>query len=123
MPPLRLWHAGRIMAIGDAAHAPTPTSGQGASLAVEDAVVLAKCLRDLPNALTAFRRFESERRPRVERIVKWAARLNRSKAPGPLGRALRDATLPLALRKTADSTALRRTFDYHIAWDTTPSAA
>jgi len=34
--------------IGDAAHAPSPTSGQGASLACEDAVILAKCLRDLP---------------------------------------------------------------------------
>jgi hypothetical protein len=32
--------------LGDAAHATSPSSGQGASLAIEDAVVLAKCLRD-----------------------------------------------------------------------------
>ncbi len=123
MPPLRRWHGGRIIVIGDAAHAPTPTSGQGASLAIEDAVMLAKCLRDLPDAPSAFARFESVRRPRVERIAKWAARMNRSKAPGPLGRVVRDAMLPVLLRVTADSKALRQTFDYHISWDATPTRA
>ncbi len=119
MPPLPRWHEGRMIVIGDAAHAPTPTSGQGASLAIEDAVVLAKCLRDLPDPLRAFAHFESVRRPRVERIVKWATRMNRSKAPGTIARAVRDAVLPVVLRMTADSKALRRTFDYHIEWDTT----
>lgn len=46
IPHLPVWHRGRIVVIGDAAHAPSPTSGQGASLSIEDAVVLAKCLRD-----------------------------------------------------------------------------
>ena len=123
MPPLPTWHAGRLIVIGDAAHAPTPTSGQGASLAIEDAVVLAQCLRDLPDPLGAFAQFESVRRPRVERIVRWAARMNRSKAPGPIGRKLRDAMLPVVLRMTADSKALRRTFDHHIDWDTAAKAA
>ena len=122
MPPLPRWHAGRMIVIGDAAHAPTPTSGQGASLAIEDAVLLARCLRDLP-VPTAFARFEAARRPRVERIVKWATRMNRSKAAGPLGRAIRDAMLPVVLKMTADSKALRQTFDYHIAWETTANAA
>ncbi len=110
-----------MIVIGDAAHAPTPTSGQGASLAIEDAVMVAKCLRDLPDAPSAFAQFESARRPRVERIVKWAARMNRSKAPGPVGRAFRDAMLPVVLKMTADSKALRQTFDYHISWDTIPT--
>jgi len=123
MPPLRSWHAGRIIVIGDAAHAPTPTSGQGASLAIEDAVMLARCLRDLPEAPTAFGRFEAARRPRVERIVKWAARMNRGKAAGPVGRVVRDALLPAFLSMTADSKALRQTFDYHIDWDATSTAA
>ena len=48
MPRLPVWHRGRMIVIGDAAHAPSPTSGQGASLSVEDAVVLAKSLRDAP---------------------------------------------------------------------------
>ena len=123
LPHLRKWHAGRIIVIGDAAHAPTPTSGQGASLAIEDAVMLAKCLRDLPDAPAAFECFETARRPRVERIVKWATRMNRSKAPGPVGRVLRDAMLPAVLKLTADSKALRQSFDYHIEWDTTATAA
>jgi 2-polyprenyl-6-methoxyphenol hydroxylase-like FAD-dependent oxidoreductase len=38
---LPAWHRNRMIVIGDAAHAPSPTSGQGASLSVEDAVVLA----------------------------------------------------------------------------------
>lgn len=114
MPPLRAWHNGRIIIIGDAAHAPTPTSGQGASLSIEDGVMLAKCPRRLPDAQTAFARFEAVRRPRVERIVKWATRMNSSKAARPTDRVLRDAMLPAVLRMTANSKALRQTFDYHI---------
>ncbi len=123
MPPLRTWHTGRIVVIGDATHAPTPSSGQGASLAIEDAVLLAKCLRDVPDPPTAFARFEGLRRPRVERIVRRAVRLNRSKAPGAVGRVVRDAMLPVILAKTANSRALREPFDYHIDWDATSVAA
>jgi 2-polyprenyl-6-methoxyphenol hydroxylase-like FAD-dependent oxidoreductase len=85
-----------MIVVGDAAHAPSPTSGQGASLSIEDAVVLAKCLRDLPSPQQAFDAFEATRRPRVERIIKAAARINNSKAAGPVGRVVRDAmALPL----------------------------
>jgi 2-polyprenyl-6-methoxyphenol hydroxylase-like FAD-dependent oxidoreductase len=40
------WHRGRVCLIGDAAHASTPSAGQGSALALEDALVLARCLRD-----------------------------------------------------------------------------
>jgi 2-polyprenyl-6-methoxyphenol hydroxylase-like FAD-dependent oxidoreductase len=64
------WYEGRVMLIGDAAHAVSPNSGQGASLALEDAMYLAKQLRDCGADYTeAFARFERDRRPRVERIV------------------------------------------------------
>lgn len=99
------WHRGRMVVIGDAAHAPSPTSGQGASLSIEDAVVLAQCLRDLPDPAAAFARFEAARRPRVERIVKAAARINNNKAAGPVARVFRDALLPVILRLTAGSKA------------------
>ncbi|HZU64326.1 MAG TPA: FAD-dependent monooxygenase [Novosphingobium sp.] len=56
------WYQGRVVLIGDAAHSATPHLGQGAAMAVEDAVVLAEELatRDLDEALAAFmqRRFE-----------------------------------------------------------------
>ncbi|MCW2945434.1 MAG: FAD-dependent monooxygenase [Actinoallomurus sp.] len=117
IPHLPAWHSGRMIVIGDAAHAPSPTSGQGASLSIEDAVVLAKCLRDHSSPQVAFARFEAARRPRVERIIKWAARINNSKAAGPVARVFRDAMLPMILRMTADSKALRQAYDYHIDWD------
>ena len=44
--------------------------------------MLAKCLRDIPDYQQAFDTFVAERRPRVERIIKWAARINNNKAPG-----------------------------------------
>ena len=60
------WHRGRIVIIGDAAHATTPHMASGAGLAAEDGLVLAEELAktsDLDAALAAFseRRFERAR--------------------------------------------------------------
>ncbi|RQS69780.1 FAD-dependent oxidoreductase [Burkholderia sp. Bp8963] len=56
--PLDVWHRDNVLLIGDAAHAPLPTSGQGACQAFEDAWHLAGCIGggdiDLPAALTLF---------------------------------------------------------------------
>ena len=117
MPRVPNWWRGPMIVIGDAAHAASPTSGQGASLAMEDAVVLARCLRDVPDVELAFASYERLRRPRVERIVAQAARINRNKAAGPLGRALRDLVLPLFLRFQGSADAQRWIFDHHIEWD------
>ncbi|MEV4539778.1 NAD(P)/FAD-dependent oxidoreductase [Asanoa sp. NPDC049518] len=113
---LRSWHSHRVVLVGDAAHAPTPTSGQGASLSIEDGLVLAKCLRDHASPADAFARYEAARRPRVEAIIKAAARNNSSKAAGPVGRVIRDAMLPTILRLAANSAAQRKVFDYHVDW-------
>ena len=118
IPHLPVWHTGRMIVIGDAAHAPTPTSGQGASLCIEDAIVLAKCLRDLPDPQQAFARFEALRRPRVERIIKQAARINSNKAAGPVARVLRDVILPVILKMTTNSKQLNEVYGYHIDWNT-----
>jgi FAD-dependent urate hydroxylase len=118
IPHLPRWHRGRMVVIGDAAHAPTPTSGQGASLAIEDAVVVAKCLRDLPDPQQAFARFEALRRPRVERIIKVAARINSNKTAGPVARVVRDAVLPVILRITTNSKQVNQQYRYHIDWTT-----
>ncbi|WP_414638650.1 FAD-dependent monooxygenase, partial [Actinophytocola sp.] len=76
-PTVPVWHRGRMIIIGDAAHATSPASGQGASMALEDAVTLAKCLRDLPAAYTAY---ENLRRKRVERVVAQGKRNGDGKA-------------------------------------------
>ncbi|WUH89358.1 FAD-dependent monooxygenase [Streptomyces sp. NBC_00433] len=72
------WSRDGMVVLGDAAHATTPTSGQGSSMALEDAVVLAKCLRDLPRQ-QALARYEELRRERVEGIVALGARASAAK--------------------------------------------
>jgi 2-polyprenyl-6-methoxyphenol hydroxylase-like FAD-dependent oxidoreductase len=113
VPRLRRWRRGPIVLIGDAAHAPSPTSGQGASLSIEDAVALAWAVRRNDATAAAFADFEAERRQRVERIVKWASRMNNTKAAGPIGRSLRDALMPIAMRLMAGSKTMRLPFDHH----------
>src|SRR5688572_23962047 len=93
-----VWHRGPMVIIGDAAHAPSPTSGQGASMAAEDGVILAKALRDLPSVAAALAAYEGQRRRRVEKIVAFGARGSSAKVPGPLGRVMRDALLRLVFR-------------------------
>jgi 2-polyprenyl-6-methoxyphenol hydroxylase-like FAD-dependent oxidoreductase len=69
-PPLRWWGRGRVTLLGDAAHATTPNLGQGACMALEDAVVLAYCLSTVRPAESALREYERLRIPRTEAIVR-----------------------------------------------------
>ena len=98
LPSVPTWHTDRMVIIGDAAHAPSPTSRQGASLAAEDAVILAKALRDQPAMGQALAAYERLRRDRVEKIVAEAARASSNKAPGPAGRAVQGIILPLVFK-------------------------
>jgi 2-polyprenyl-6-methoxyphenol hydroxylase-like FAD-dependent oxidoreductase len=109
------WHHGPLVIIGDAAHAPAPTSGQGASMAIEDGVVLARTLRDEPSAASAFKAYERERRERVERIVAWGARGSSDKTPGTFGRVVRDIMLPVLFRFVVTEKSLRWMYDYRVA--------
>ena len=98
LPSLPRWYDDRVCLLGDAAHAMSPSAGQGASLAMEDALVLARCLRDSDEPAQAFAAFERLRRPRVEAISRQARRNNTGKAPGPVGAWFRDRMLPLFLK-------------------------
>jgi 2-polyprenyl-6-methoxyphenol hydroxylase-like FAD-dependent oxidoreductase len=70
LPSLPTWRQGRVILIGHAAHAVSPNAGQGASLALEDALYLAKRRRDTPGGhAVAFERFERDRKPRAEKVV------------------------------------------------------
>jgi 2-polyprenyl-6-methoxyphenol hydroxylase-like FAD-dependent oxidoreductase len=74
--PLTTFAFGRVLLLGDAAHATTPNLGQGAGMAIEDAAVLARCLRRAPaDLLAAFRAFDQQRRPRTRRIVEQSRQL------------------------------------------------
>ena len=68
-------------------------------MAIEDAVVLARCLRDAPEIDRAFAAYEELRRERVERIVAQGRRNGDGKTPGRLGRVVRDLALRVVFRR------------------------
>jgi 2-polyprenyl-6-methoxyphenol hydroxylase-like FAD-dependent oxidoreductase len=76
---LPTWSRKRTLLIGDAAHATSPHAGQGASLALEDAMRLGRLMRDGQELGLTFQNFEHERRPRAEKIVALARRNGNSK--------------------------------------------
>jgi 2-polyprenyl-6-methoxyphenol hydroxylase-like FAD-dependent oxidoreductase len=92
--PLSTYVRGRVALLGDAAHAMTPYLGQGACMAIEDAVVLAAaCAKgDVSNALAEYDR---QRRPRTQAIAKASRVLGRvgHKLRNPVAVAMRDAAM------------------------------
>jgi 2-polyprenyl-6-methoxyphenol hydroxylase-like FAD-dependent oxidoreductase len=60
--------------LGDAAHPMTPNLGQGGCVAVEDAAVLARCLKKYGDARQALRAYESRRRARAARVASYSRR-------------------------------------------------
>lgn len=95
MPELPRWSSGRVLLMGDAAHAVAPHSGQGASLAIEDGVVLAACLSAAPDHAGAFARFEGLRRQRVQKAIALGRAVGSQKqAQSWLALRLRDLVLP-----------------------------
>jgi 2-polyprenyl-6-methoxyphenol hydroxylase-like FAD-dependent oxidoreductase len=111
------WSRGRIVIIGDAAHAPSPSSGQGASMALEDAVVLAQTLRDHAEVPAAFAAYETARRERVERIVAAGARSSSSKIPGPVGRRFQELMLRFVFRYVITDRSTAWINGHRIQWD------
>ncbi|NLU75270.1 hypothetical protein HCC61_21815 [Streptomyces sp. HNM0575] len=102
--PLPSYVRGRVVLLGDAAHAMTPDLGQGAALALEDAVTLAVHAgpaRSDTEVDTGLGRYDQERRPRTQRLVRTSAKAGRiAQARSPIAAAARDlvATLvPTAL--------------------------
>ena len=113
------WSRGRVVAVGDAVHATSPSAGQGASLALEDAITLARCLRDAPDHTSAFAEYQRLRQPRAEAVVGYARAINRQKrvTKSRLGIAIRDAMLPMFLRKAADDTRNDWLYNHEIPWE------
>ncbi|PYY48965.1 FAD-dependent monooxygenase [Curtobacterium sp. MCLR17_043] len=99
-PRPTLWGRGRVVLIGDAAHAIPPTAGQGASLALEDAVVLGQLARrSTPVAMLAAS-MKEQRGRRVANIARQGALLDRSKTLGAIGAMVRDGiVLPSAAKR------------------------
>lgn len=113
------WHRGRVVLVGDAVHSTSPSAGQGASLALEDAATLGRCLRDDTDHERAFDAYERMRRPRTEEIVAYARAISKQKtvARSKLAIALRDAMLPLFLRRAMSDTRNNHLYDHVVPWD------
>jgi FAD-dependent urate hydroxylase len=76
---LDAWTRGRVVLIGDAAHATSPNMAQGAAMALEDALVLAESLRRLDTIPAALTAFEARRRPRTEWVRAQTHRRDRTR--------------------------------------------
>ncbi|MGC4948738.1 FAD-dependent monooxygenase [Streptomyces sp. DT224] len=96
LDPVAVRHDDRIVLLGDADH--PVGAGQGASMALEDALVLARLLgteTSVPAALTAY---DAERSDRLARMARAAAGNRESRTAGPLGRWARDLMMPVGIR-------------------------
>jgi 2-polyprenyl-6-methoxyphenol hydroxylase-like FAD-dependent oxidoreductase len=71
------WHRGRMVLIGDAAHATSPHVGQGGAMAMEDALVLAEELTGHDLLAPALQRFVERRFDRVKTIVDISLQIGR----------------------------------------------
>ncbi|WP_327587561.1 FAD-dependent monooxygenase [Nonomuraea sp. NBC_00507] len=72
LDPLPTYVNGRVVLLGDAAHAMSPDRGQGAGQSIEDAVVLAAALAGEPTIEASLRRYDAERRPRTQATARGA---------------------------------------------------
>ncbi|GLV55265.1 FAD-dependent oxidoreductase [Dictyobacter sp. S3.2.2.5] len=112
------WHRGPVVLSGDAAHAISPSSGQGASMALEDAAILAKCLRDIPDLEQAFSVYERLRRERTIKMYDAGKRGDSGKfVMGPRKQWFRDLTTPIFLKLFANPKASDWMYAYRTEWD------
>ncbi|HEB90884.1 MAG TPA: FAD-dependent oxidoreductase [Deltaproteobacteria bacterium] len=106
--PGHAWHRGRVLLIGDAAHAMTPNMGQGAAMALEDAVILVEMLASGASWERVLPAFIERRGPRVRfvadqsRRIGWLGQLESR----PLA-AFRNGLMKLVPQRIADATARR----------------
>lgn len=118
IPSLSAWYRGPVVVVGDAAHATAPSAGQGASMALEDAIVLAKCMRDMPHLEDAFAMYEGLRRKRAEKIVRSARKRGRNQtAHNAIQLWFRDLMISFFLKLFANSNSLAWIYSYQVNWE------
>lgn len=104
------WSRGRVCLVGDACGCPTLISGQGASLALGGAYMLALALRDAPDWHDAFRRYEAHMRPNVQNCQRRARSMAGSFAPLTRGGVAASRLFLRAVLRPAFTGLLRREF-------------
>ncbi len=94
--PVEKFAFGRVLLLGDAAHATTPNMGQGACQAIEDAAVLGKMMAKISDPKAAFRDFEQVRLKRTSFIVNRSWQLGKiAQLNNPILATLRNSILRL----------------------------
>jgi 2-polyprenyl-6-methoxyphenol hydroxylase-like FAD-dependent oxidoreductase len=113
------WSQGRMIVIGDAAHATNPIVGQGGNMALEDSQLLVELLgcHELP-VEDVFRQFENVRKPRVTQIAKRARRSSKRTMirVGRVSGWIRNHAYGILTRVIPESWSLRR-LRYEVAHD------
>jgi 2-polyprenyl-6-methoxyphenol hydroxylase-like FAD-dependent oxidoreductase len=104
----RRWSDGKLVLVGDAAHAMAPNLGQGANSALVDAAVLLDELRRAEGMPAALAAYEARRRPAVRKVADTAAKLGAvAEWTGPVARWVRDRLLMPVARLAASEKATR----------------
>ncbi|MFM2060151.1 MAG: hypothetical protein RLY71_4536, partial [Pseudomonadota bacterium] len=124
-PPLPRWVQGRLVLIGDAAHPTLPFLAQGANMALEDGLLIARCLTeftadDRPGGALGLddtlARFVALRHPRTSRIVQGSAE-NTRRFHNPV---LADPTAAAAyIDREWEPTKVRLRYDWLFEYDAT----
>jgi 2-polyprenyl-6-methoxyphenol hydroxylase-like FAD-dependent oxidoreductase len=111
--PSKRWSSGRCTLLGDAAHPTTPNVGQGGAMAIEDAVVLTRCLSTWSDPARAFGEYERLRYARAAGVV------NISRWYGVIGQWGNPAAVWLrtALFRLTSGAASRRSYVSFVSYD------
>ena len=113
-PLLSRWSRGRVTLLGDAAHTMTPNLGQGACIAIEDAVVLADCLKTETDVVAGLHLYEKRRVTRANTIARLAGLIGQAvQLENPLVATLRNTVL----KKIPSRVPLQQLMwilDYHV---------
>ena len=118
MPSIKTWYQNNVCLIGDAAHAISPHAGQGASMAMEDAITLAKCLRDIENTQNAFEKFQQLRKERVEKIAKIARSTGDNYfLTNPIKKKFRNVVMKVMYNSFIFNRMAKFFFGYDVEWD------
>lgn len=91
------WYSGRVLMIGDAAHAGPPTLAQGAAMGIEDAVVLAHCVAQSDGLAGSLEAFMRRRYERVRTIVEASVTISRAQMEAGGERRMAEAQRAAAL--------------------------
>lgn len=110
--PSRIWGDKRMTLLGDAIHPTTPNLGQGGCLAMEDAMVLARCFQKYGATEEALRKYEGCRYKRTAGITKYSRYYGTvGQSENPLVRGFKKSALALAPESTLQR-LVQIVFDY-----------